>query len=172
MTRKFCYICGTTLSKPEGESWWCEQCNQRYYNNPKPCADLFLFDDTGRLLVARRALDPGKGMLDIPGGFAGFSETFEQVAIREVKEELGLQTSDYSTPQYFASYFTQYAWGKETYQTMVVAFVARLKPSAKPHPMDDVAEVMFIDPAHIDRSKFGFPEQADRIQLALKTLNS
>lgn len=170
MSRTYCYICGNTVQKKDPNVWYCNTCGQAFYENPKPCADLFLFDESGKILVARRKNEPSKGMLDIPGGFADFGETFEQIAQREILEELGLSPDDYNDLQYFASYFTEYPWGKETYQTLVAAFTARLKPSAQPTAQDDVAEVLFFWPDELIREDFGFPKQADLVKVAAKKL--
>ena len=42
---------------------------------------------SGHVLVIRRRMNPGKGKLALPGGFLQQSETLEEGAIRELKEE-------------------------------------------------------------------------------------
>ena len=41
-----------------------------------------------------RAEDPGKNLLDLPGGFVDKNENFEKAAMREVKEELNIELKD------------------------------------------------------------------------------
>jgi 8-oxo-dGTP diphosphatase len=49
-----------------------------------------VFDDTGRLLLVRRAHEPGRGRWSVPGGRVEAGETDAQAVIREVAEETGL----------------------------------------------------------------------------------
>lgn len=51
--------------------------------------DAIVTDGT-RVVLIRRAKDPRKGMLALPGGFLDADETPEQAALRELKEETGL----------------------------------------------------------------------------------
>lgn len=46
---------------------------------------------SGHILVVRRKFNPGKGLLALPGGFLKQTETLEQCAIRELKEETGIK---------------------------------------------------------------------------------
>jgi 8-oxo-dGTP diphosphatase len=43
-----------------------------------------------RILLGKRAKDPGRGQWVIPGGRINYGETIEQAGIREIKEETGL----------------------------------------------------------------------------------
>jgi ADP-ribose pyrophosphatase YjhB (NUDIX family) len=47
-------------------------------------------DDTGRLLVVRRAREPAAGRWSVPGGRVEPGESDEQAVVREVLEETGL----------------------------------------------------------------------------------
>lgn len=48
-----------------------------------------IIESAGKVLLLRRAFDPGKGKLDIPGGAVNEGESVEQAAVREAKEETG-----------------------------------------------------------------------------------
>src|SRR6516162_1006284 len=68
----------------------CPRCGFVDYNNPKPCVAIMIVDQ-GKLLLARRAVEPAKGMWDIPGGFIDAGESAEQAVVREALEETALQ---------------------------------------------------------------------------------
>jgi 8-oxo-dGTP diphosphatase len=55
-----------------------------------PCVGAIITDAAGRLLLIKRAHEPGKGLWSIPGGRIEPGETDEQAVIREVREETGL----------------------------------------------------------------------------------
>lgn len=54
------------------------------------CVGAVMVDDAGRLLMVRRAHEPGRGRWSIPGGRVEAGETDAQALIREVAEETGL----------------------------------------------------------------------------------
>ena len=55
-----------------------------------PCVGAVVHDAEGRLLVVRRAREPGLGRWSIPGGRLEPGETVEAGVAREVREETGL----------------------------------------------------------------------------------
>jgi 8-oxo-dGTP diphosphatase len=54
------------------------------------CVGAVVFDHAGRLLLVRRAHEPGRGRWSVPGGRVEPGETDYQAVIREVAEETGL----------------------------------------------------------------------------------
>lgn len=54
--------------------------------NPLPVAVTLIPADEG-LIVIRRGIEPRKGMLALPGGYANLGESWQQAAAREVFEE-------------------------------------------------------------------------------------
>ncbi|HYH48452.1 MAG TPA: NUDIX domain-containing protein [Acidimicrobiia bacterium] len=83
----FCSTCGKTL--PGRPPVRCPACGVTHYANAKPCAGVLIMQD-GRLLLLRRAIEPWRGMWDIPGGFCDPEEHPMLTAQREAREETGL----------------------------------------------------------------------------------
>ncbi len=54
------------------------------------CVGGLAYDRDGRLLLIRRANDPGRGLWSIPGGRVEPGETDAQALVREMAEETGL----------------------------------------------------------------------------------
>ena len=63
----------------------------RHYN-PIPVVTI-LFPIGNGLLLIRRAIKPAKGMLAFPGGYVDENEGWQAAAIRELKEETGLEVN-------------------------------------------------------------------------------
>lgn len=69
----------------------CPACGEVHYENPLPAATALVVNDRGELLLGRRAVEPARGQWCLPGGFIEADESMEQAAIRELREETGLQ---------------------------------------------------------------------------------
>src|SRR3954464_9521483 len=58
--------------------------------NRVPCAGAVVRDGAGRILLVRRANEPGRGLWSLPGGRVEPGEAEEAAVVREVLEETGL----------------------------------------------------------------------------------
>ena len=88
---RFCPWCGAPLGAPVGERQDCSGCGEPSYLNPKPTASAILLDAAGRVLLARRAIEPFRGFWDTPGGFTAPGESLEECVRRELREEAGVE---------------------------------------------------------------------------------
>ncbi|RMF87638.1 MAG: NUDIX hydrolase, partial [Planctomycetota bacterium] len=61
-----------------------------FYENPVPAAGVIVFDDAGRVLWVRRAMEPRRGLWTLPAGFVEYDEHVTECAVREAREETGL----------------------------------------------------------------------------------
>ena len=62
-------------------------------DGPVPCVGGLAYDDEGRLLVVRRANEPGRGLWSIPGGRVEPDEDDAAALVREMREETGLEVA-------------------------------------------------------------------------------
>ncbi|MBE0585268.1 MAG: NUDIX hydrolase [Desulfofustis sp.] len=81
----------------------CPHCRQPITpRNPVPTVDIIIEIDGRIVLIKRR--NPPHGWA-LPGGFVDYGESFESAAVREAREETGLEVADlmqfhtYSDPQ-------------------------------------------------------------------------
>ncbi len=89
---KYCPICGTYLSSKEKggkQRPACPNCGFVQFRNPVPGVVVVVEKD-GQVLLGKRAGGFGKGKWGLPQGYIEFDEDFLTAAIREVKEETGL----------------------------------------------------------------------------------
>jgi len=60
------------------------------YKNPAPTANVIIVQE-GRICLLRRKRYPCRGKIALPGGYVEYNESVESAAIREAKEETGLE---------------------------------------------------------------------------------
>lgn len=84
-----CSYCGNKFTV---EAWprTCSHCANISYINPLPVAALLVPVDGKGLLMVRRGEDPGYGQLALPGGYLDVGETWQEGAVRELREETGV----------------------------------------------------------------------------------
>ncbi|MCD6319191.1 MAG: NUDIX hydrolase [Candidatus Desulfofervidaceae bacterium] len=111
----------------------CPNCGEPVYvyQNPIPTVDIIIEVEGGIILIKRK--NPPYGWA-IPGGFVDYGESLEEAAVREAKEETGLdielirQLHTYSDP------------GRDPRQhTITTVYIARAK--GEPQAGDDAAEI-------------------------------
>jgi 8-oxo-dGTP diphosphatase len=68
----------------------CPACGFIHYRNPVPAAGVLLSRGEEVLLV-RRKYDPRAGAWCLPAGFMEYGETPERCAVRELREETGIE---------------------------------------------------------------------------------
>ena len=89
---RFCQICGRGLvdrmidGRPRRH---CDSCDHTVFLDPKVAAVVLALVD-GKLVLVRRGTEPQMGRWAFPSGFVDRGEAVEDAAVREFKEETGL----------------------------------------------------------------------------------
>jgi ADP-ribose pyrophosphatase YjhB (NUDIX family) len=91
----FCPRCGGRLErrllKPsEPERPVCTRCGYVFYLDPKIAVGTIIRTNHDRLVLVRRAIEPGFGKWVFPGGYVDRGEPLPLAAVREAREECGL----------------------------------------------------------------------------------
>ena len=161
----FCPKCGSSRFEINNfKSKKCEECGFVYYFNSSASTAIFMTDENNRLLVARRAKEPAKGTLDLPGGFVDLYETGEEAAKREVLEETGLQINKI---QYLFSLPNVYVYSGFEVHTLDLFFQTQIASSSKFCAHDDVAELFFISKEDIQLDLFGLTSIRKAVEIWL-----
>ena len=89
----FCPGCGNQLVKKDVEGKLrktCESCGFVHWNNPLPVAVILIPHRDGGFVFVKRKKNPRAGYFALPGGYVDPYESALAAAIREAKEETGL----------------------------------------------------------------------------------
>lgn len=162
---RYCPQCGASRFTQVGErSKKCDDCGFHIYFNTSAAVAALIFNDEGKLLFARRAIEPNKGMLDLPGGFVEPLETAEHSLARELEEELGAKVVKM---EYFCSFPNTYPFsGMEVY-TLDLAYFVELESLEGLKPMDDISAIEYYDPQKVNLAEL----PAESMKNILKKLN-
>lgn len=150
---KYCPVCGSSSFVQNNEkSKRCERCGFVMYINPSAAVAAFIVNKNNELLVCRRAKEPAKGTLDLPGGFVDDDETAEQALQREIGEELSAEVAGL---QYMFSLPNQYLYSGWTIPTLDMFFHCELTDYSAIVPADDVEDCFFVPLSRINPDDFG-----------------
>ncbi|MEX1254684.1 MAG: NUDIX domain-containing protein [Dehalococcoidia bacterium] len=92
MGPRFCPQCATPLRRRRAfgrRRLVCAQCGFVHFNDPKVAVGV-VAQRRGRLLLVKRNHEPHLGEWSFPSGFIDAGEPLEEGAVRETKEETGL----------------------------------------------------------------------------------
>jgi len=160
----FCPVCGSEhFEVNDFKSKKCRDCGFTFYLNASTAVVGVVVNDEGKLLVARRALEPAFGQLDLPGGFVDMGESLESAVCREMLEETGQEVTFekwlFSVPNIY-----RYS-GLDVPTNDNFIFCTMTHPEAV-CAHDDVSELLWVAPCNLRAEDFGL----DSIRFAIPKL--
>ena len=159
-----CPMCGSGHFEASSEkSKKCRDCGFEFFLNSAAAAVAIIEDGHGRVLVTRRANNPAKGTLDLPGGFCDHGESAERGVVREVMEETGLRVTDV---RYLFSLPNVYPYSGLDIFTTDLFFLCRVEEGTA-KAMDDAAELMWIRWEDLRPADFGLDSISRGVRLLL-----
>jgi ADP-ribose pyrophosphatase len=107
MKDSFCSYCGSEFINTTKYPRNCVRCLHQTWSNPlpvvvvlQPVVEPILVDgkDTGLdrigLLIQKRDIEPKRGEWALSGGYIDSGETWQQAAVREMQEEVGMPSKE------------------------------------------------------------------------------
>ncbi len=123
---KLCPMCGSKKIENHGNrKWICPDCGYDLYNNVAAAVGVVIRDSYNNVLFEIRAKQPRKGYVAVPGGFVDFDESAEEAAIRECREEIGVEVKDV---KFLCTAPNTYEYKNVEYKTCDIFFTAELPP--------------------------------------------
>ena len=136
----------------KGNKISCPECGFTLYINTA-AAVAVLVKCGDRYIILKRGREPGKGLLDLPGGFCDPGETAEESCRREIREELGVEITNLS---YFSSSPNIYPYKDVTYNTCDLFFIAECLDEDFSRQEDEVEEILLLEREEIIIEQFAF----------------
>lgn len=157
---RFCPLCGSGLASrnvpPDGrEHPVCSACGFVFYLPPKVVAGTLPVSG-GRILLTRRAIDPGRGLWTFPGGYVDWGEDVREGARRETLEEVGLSVR-------LEALLGLYSYPGSP--VVVVVFLAAVPDGVEPLACpSEVLETAYFAPEEIPWEGLAFPSTRDALR--------
>lgn len=105
---------------------------------PTPCAGAIVFRGDDVLLI-RRGKPPMEGQWSLPGGRIAFGETARDAALRELREETGVEAD-------VVALLDVFDFIGEDRHNVLIDYVMRWR-AGEPRAADDASDARFVSPA-------------------------
>jgi ADP-ribose pyrophosphatase YjhB (NUDIX family) len=151
---QYCPKCGRkSLSSREDKLIECTACDFHFYRNAAVATAAIIADSTGQVIFIRRAKEPAKGKLGMPGGFVDLGETAEDGLRREVKEEICLELGGV---RFLMSWPNQYFYRGIMYPTVDFFFTASVPSFEAARALSEVDGLVVRNPKEVEPEELAF----------------
>ena len=150
----FCPNCGARVETRQvfgRERSVCPQCGYVHFHDPKVAVGV-LIEQEGKLLLTKRNHEPKMGEWSFPSGFVDAGEKVEDAAVREAKEETGV---DIEIDALLGVY-------SETGDRTVFIAFAGLVRGGEPQAGEEAIEVAYFDAEQLP--PLAFPHDPDIVR--------
>lgn len=155
---RFCPMCAEAIERVD-DRVVCGRCGFVAYANSVPAAEAVCFDAQGGVLLGRRAVEPGAGRWDLPGGFLHEDEHPVDALRREIREETALEIE---TLEFLGFWLEPY----DGRIVLCLTWTARVSGEARAG--DDLVELRWFEPNELPgASELAFSHYPDVLSAAL-----
>lgn len=139
---KFCPDCGTKLASrqlgDEGDVPWCDICNKPWFDVFPACIIALAYTKSARVLVLRQNYI-STTYANLVSGYITPGESAEQTAVREIKEETGLDVIKLAPAG---------TWWFNKKGLLMIGFFALVDNSQPLNLSPEVDSAEWVDPSH------------------------
>jgi len=169
---QYCPSCGEKGIGLKKNKFDCPSCGFVYFHNTAASTGCIIQADE-RIVLLVRGREPGRGKLDLPGGFVDPGEGILEGMLRELREELsweppifpGQNLSDVF--KLFASFSNTYLYKNIPYNTCDVYFTVSapgLSEKDLKAEADEITEICFLRPGEIKADDMAFDSTRQAIE--------
>ena len=170
---RYCPACASEkISFEQNKVFRCPDCDFTYYHNIAAATACMVRTNAGLLFLIRNR-EPGKGKLDLPGGFIDPGEGAMDGLRREFMEELGLDIKAEEL-KLFASFPNIYPYKNISYNTCDLFFyldAPYLTEKDLQLEKTEISGVQFIKINELDLERIAFESVKKAVRVYLKITN-
>lgn len=167
---RFCMLCQGEFKNNSDIEKECTNCGYVYFIAAKPSAGGIIINSKNQILLIKRNRNPFKGSLDIPAGFVDYNETSEEALVREMKEEVNLDVTNF---KFWKSVVGDYDFKGVIKQYITSIFIVKVDDIQSNMVLggSDAVDARFYDLAEINLSEVSFKSTRDLLSELQQDLN-